>query len=298
MEALGQGADGYEERQSAPRRCAPAPAIGGEAASGDEPMEVRMPLESAGPGVEHGEGADAPAEPTGVGAECLERIESRADEDAEQRLLVLAHRPPQLGGQREDDVEVWYGQQQLALALEPAARRAVAAPGAGAVMARVIQQMLAPACGALGEVSAKRTGAATHDRRQGAGVPARHGGAVPLEIVRPVLANDVGQGEHGLARLEAAHEPIEDLLQSLDAGLGDVRIELGGPQRLVAEDGLDGAQRDAGFEQVRRVAVAQGVYRGVLFETELGVGRGEGLLQSGLVQRRLAARRHEEVAGR
>jgi len=86
-------------------------------------------------------------------------------------------------------------------------------------------------------------------------VPLRHGRAVPRQVVSSVPHDDVGQAEHRRARLEVDHQAIEHVLQALDSGLGHVHVDLGGAQRLVTEDGLDGAQRDAGFEQVRRVAV-------------------------------------------
>ena len=55
---------------------------------------------------------------------------------------------------------------------------------------------------------------------------------------------------------EVDHQAIEHVLQVLDAGLRDVHVDLGGAQGLVTEHGLDGAQGDAGLEQVRRVAVS------------------------------------------
>jgi hypothetical protein len=57
---------------------------------------------------------------------------------------VLAHGAAQLCRQGEDDVEVRHGQEQVVLALEPAPGGAVAAAGAGPVMARVRQPCSLP----------------------------------------------------------------------------------------------------------------------------------------------------------
>ena len=66
--------------------------------------------------------------------------------------------------------------------------------------------------------------------------------------------------------LEIGHQPVERLLQALEARLGDVHVDLGGAQRLVAEQLLNCAQRDAILEQMGAVAMAQSVDRGVLLQ--------------------------------
>ena len=63
--------------------------------------------------------------------------------------------------------------------------------------------------------------------------------------------------------LEIGHQPVERLLQTLEARLGDVHVDLGGAQRLVAEQLLNCAERDAILEQMGAVAMAQSVDRGV-----------------------------------
>ncbi len=273
-EELRQGVDRHEEGL-APLWRPPRAAVARDPASGDEQVDVRMPLERARPGVEHGERADAPTEPMRISAQRCERIEGGAEERAEEGSLLLAHGAAKLGWEREDDVEVRHRQEQGSLALEPATGGVLAALGAGPVMARVVEQMLASTCGALGEMAAECTGATARDRLQGADVSVRHGGAVLREVVLSVPANDVGEAGHGRPRLEAHHQTVEHLLDALYAGLRDVHVDLGGAQRLVAENGLDGAQRDAGFEQVGRVAMSERVDGGVLGEAELGKGGGE-----------------------
>jgi hypothetical protein len=191
-EELRQGVDRHEEGLAPLGRRPPRAAIGRDPAGGDEQVDVRMPLERAGPGVEHGEGADAPAEPVRISAQRCERIEGGAEERAEEGSLVLAHGAAKLGWEREDDVEVRHRQEQGSLALEPATGGVLTALRAGAMMARVVEQMLPSTCGALGEMAAECTGATARDRLQGAEVSVRHGGAVLREVILPVPANDVG----------------------------------------------------------------------------------------------------------
>jgi hypothetical protein len=68
-EVIGQSAHGDEEGLLTSRRSNPGSSVGSEHPRGHEQMDVRMPLEGSGPGVEHGERADAPAEPARIGAE-------------------------------------------------------------------------------------------------------------------------------------------------------------------------------------------------------------------------------------
>jgi hypothetical protein len=147
---------------------------------------VGVPLEGARPRVQHGERADVAAEPLRIGTQGGEGIERGAEEGADERLLVLAHGAAELRRQREDDVEVGNWQQQVTLSLEPAPGGAVAAAGAGPVMARVRQHMLTAARGAQGEMTAERTGATERDRVERADVPLRHGRAVPSQVVPSV----------------------------------------------------------------------------------------------------------------
>ncbi len=158
-ETLGQCGLGHEEGLIAMGRNEPGPTIGSEAARGHEQVDVRVPLESASPGVEDGERADVSAEPVRVGTQCGERVERGAEEGAEQSALMLAHGAAQLRREREDDMEVRNGQEQLALALHPLAGGIVAATRASAVVAGMKEYVLASAHGAHGEVATERSGA-------------------------------------------------------------------------------------------------------------------------------------------
>jgi hypothetical protein len=53
-------------------RLDPGGTVGGEAAGGDEEVDVGVVGEGAGPGVEHGKNRDAAADPLGIGREGLD----------------------------------------------------------------------------------------------------------------------------------------------------------------------------------------------------------------------------------
>ena len=200
------------------------------------------------------------AEEVGIGAQASERREGCPEEDRQERRLVGAHEPPQLRGEREDDVEVGDRQEQLSLLGEPPRGGIVSAPWTGAVTTRVIEQVLALAPRALREMAAHLRRAAAQDGLHGVHVAGQQGGAMALHVGRTVPPKDVGEPEHGSGlSLQIDHEAVEGLLEALGAGLGDVHVELGGAHGLVAEHVLDSAQRDACFEQVGGVAVTQGV---------------------------------------
>ncbi len=133
-EGLRQRMDVHEEGLRSPWRVEPGDAVGSECPRGDEQVDVWMPLESARPGADDGESAEAATDEARVGAQCGERIEGSAEERADKRALVLAHGASQLCGQGEDDVEVRDGQKQVALSVEPAGGGTVSAAGAGSVV--------------------------------------------------------------------------------------------------------------------------------------------------------------------
>jgi hypothetical protein len=66
---------------------------------------------------------------------------------------------------------------------------------------------------------------------------------------------------------------------------GQVEVDRRRLERLVTEVLLDEAQVDAGFEEMRRVAVAEGVDRDAFFEAELGDDTAQRALDCGLGQR-------------
>src|SRR5271156_2810306 len=82
-QSLRQGADGEQEVGFASD---PSPAVEGDAAAGDETMDMRMMGQRLPPGVQDGDEADCGAE--AFGGEGHERLGRRAHQETVDRLLV------------------------------------------------------------------------------------------------------------------------------------------------------------------------------------------------------------------
>ena len=79
-----------------------------------------MVVQVLAPGVQHHQDADRRAEPLRVGRDFAQRRRRRGEEQFVQRRPVGQCEFGDPGRQREHDVEVVDGQQELRLALEPA----------------------------------------------------------------------------------------------------------------------------------------------------------------------------------
>ncbi len=99
-EELAEGADRCEKSPLSPRERAPGAAIRGEAPSGDEHVDVGVPLQCARPRVEDGEGADLGAEEMVVAGERSHGLEGCAEEGTDEGSRVRADRAaePRPGG--------------------------------------------------------------------------------------------------------------------------------------------------------------------------------------------------------
>ena len=132
-EGLRQGADGEQEVGFAGD---PSLAVEGDAAAGDETMDMRVMGQRLSPGVQDGDEADLGAE--AFGGERHERLGGGAHQQAVDRLLVLEGDLGRRRRQGEDDVEVGNRQQLGLTSGEPLrARRPLTLP-AMAVSARVV----------------------------------------------------------------------------------------------------------------------------------------------------------------
>ena len=78
-------------------------------------MDVRMVSHCRAPAVEHGGGAEASAEVLGIGGDCEQCLCGRAEQQVVDHRLVLVGDGSNLGGKREDHVEI-ADRQQIGLA--------------------------------------------------------------------------------------------------------------------------------------------------------------------------------------
>lgn len=80
-----------------------------EGAAGDEHVDMGMPLEGAGPSVQHSESCNAATKISSVTAQGCKRVKCRLEKHRQQLTLVAADDESELVGQSEDDVEVRHG---------------------------------------------------------------------------------------------------------------------------------------------------------------------------------------------
>jgi hypothetical protein len=119
-------------------------------------MDVRVVGHRRAPGVEHRGGADAGAEVPGIGGDREQCLGGGAEQQVVDHRLVLVSDRSDLGGQREDQVEV-ADRQQIGLAGgEPVSRRRALTLGAMAVATRVVRNPAVAALFAALDMSAER----------------------------------------------------------------------------------------------------------------------------------------------
>ena len=100
--------DGQEE---AARGIDPSGAIEGEAAGGNDVVDMGMMLQVLSPGMEHAEEPDVGSQVLGIASQFEQRSGAGAEEQIVEQPLVLEDQSGELVRQGEDDVEVRHGQQ-------------------------------------------------------------------------------------------------------------------------------------------------------------------------------------------
>ncbi len=217
------------------------------------------------PGVEHGGDADARAEMPGVSRDRHHRLGRRSEQQIVDDCLVLAGDVGNLGGKREDDMEV-ADRQQVGFALgQPDARSGTLALGAMPVAAAVVGNALMPTVLAGIDVAAKRRGAAVLDRRHDLELGQAQMAGLNGAIAGSFSSEDIGDLERGAQMGSAAgilvlHQQCQMLERTghrADRFGRDARVECGRIELAVPQQDLDDADIDILFQQMGREAVAQ-----------------------------------------
>src|SRR5438128_11353051 len=128
-------------------------------------MDVRVVGHCRAPGVEHGGGADASAEMLGIGGDRQQRFGCGAEQEVVNHRLVLGGDWRDLGGQREDHVEIADPQQIGLAGGQPILCRRTLTLWAMAVATRVVGDAAVAAILAALDMPAERGRAALLDRR-------------------------------------------------------------------------------------------------------------------------------------
>ena len=205
-----EGAHHSNGEEEVAARAHPALRVVGETAAGNDGVHVRVKAEVARPCVQHHRDAELGAETLGVLGEREERLRGGGKEQVEDGLPVTARHRAQLGGQREDDVEVRHGKQALEPLVDPSRLRERLALGAVPIPARVIRRSVVPAGAAHVEMAAEDGGPTSLDGAQD-GVLVVTQRACPSKGL-PVSANDIRELEPAMgwrahARAWSGHVP-------------------------------------------------------------------------------------------
>lgn len=193
-EQAGQNADGEEE----PWAAGDPGAIGAEASPGCHGVDVRVMEQVLAPGMKEGKEADPGAEVLGIGGDGQQRLRTGVEQKLVEAGLVLQRQRVELLGNREDDVEVFDGQQFGSAPLDPLGPLAVLAFGAVAVAARVVADALLLTVVAAVDMAAESGSAAGLDGPHHAVL--LDGQPVALPVLAAEAAEDVGHLEGGAAQ--------------------------------------------------------------------------------------------------
>jgi len=161
----------------------PAAAIGAQAATGNQIMNMRMIDERARPRMEDAEHAQLGADPPGIGRQVLQRLGTGGKEQIQRDLLVRSDKIAQLFGHSEGHEKIRHGQEQApTLALQPLVGVGLPAQRAMPVIAGMIAVVKGRTVRTLEEFAAQRRGAAGQDLAQDLPVPLGHGRAKAFPV--------------------------------------------------------------------------------------------------------------------
>jgi len=169
----------------------PAHAVGGDASTRHNAVDVGVVIEALSPGVQDGGEADVGAEVLGIGGDRRKRLSRRLEQQAIDLGLVLVGDGTDLRWQSEHDVEVRH-RQQLGLArLKPGLRRPPLALRAVPIPARVVGDARVGAVFAALDMAAERSGATDLDGRHDAPLGEAQMGAVGRAPASSVAAENI-----------------------------------------------------------------------------------------------------------
>jgi hypothetical protein len=171
----------------------PAAAIGGEAATGHDAMQVRMKMQVLTPGVQHGNEADGGAQMAGIAGNGEQSFRSGLKQDGIDLSRVLKCQATDLLWKCEGDVEVRNGQQLRLPVGEPLGASGSLALGTVAITTRVeyLDAMSAPV--ALIEMTTQDRGPAVANVSKRFPLLAREHGVPASQEIVLMSAEDIGQ---------------------------------------------------------------------------------------------------------
>lgn len=267
-------------------------------------MHVWMVKQRLAPGVEHSGESDARTEVLGIGGDLEKGLCGGTKEEFVEQLLILQTNRAKLFREREDDVEVAYGEQILGSGVIPLGSCHGLALRTMAIATGVVDGHAMPAVIALVRVAAHVWRPAGSERLQNRALLGRRREllqevvSVPADDVRHFVvrrrhresrfARDGKLLERTVVAIASrgwsddSGEHVEGAALSVDGVSGDVQVHLCRLETAVAEDELQCAKVHACFEAVSGERVTERVERhvlrdpGALADAVAGVAQGGG----------------------
>lgn len=238
----------------------PVAAVRGNAAAGDEAVNVGVVEKLLRPGVEDCEHTDGAADEATVAGEINDGLGGGLHQQRIAITLVGAQNAAQFLGHGDHNMEVM-GCQQFGLAMcKPGLGLVGVTLGAAAIPARVIGKHLMAAMIATPEVPSESLCTASENVGDGAAMRRRHRRAMCLQIVFRKPAKDLGNFDHGgqpKSGAEADHEFVEEICERAAGGLGQMQVESCRGNLAVPEQQLDNADINTVFEKPGRIGVSK-----------------------------------------
>src|SRR6516165_3168283 len=178
-------------------------------------MDVRMVGHCRAPGMEHRGSADARAEMLGIGGDGEQRLRRRAEQQIVNHCLVLVGDRGDLGGQREDHMEI-ADRQQIGLARsEPIRRRRALTFWTMAIATRVVSDAAVAAVLATLDMPAERRRTALLDRRHDLKLSQAHMPGIGATPVGSMAMKDVCDLQPRAAHRRPARPRVAAFLRSV-----------------------------------------------------------------------------------
>ena len=196
--------EGADREEEAGGRGDPASPVPTERAPGDDTVQMQVLGEILAPGMEDGRAADVTAEVARIAAKGGQRGGDGAEQERVDHAGIALGERVQGMRQREDDVEVFDGEQFGLAGGEPALFGQGLALGAVAVAAGIVGEALGPTGIARLAMATERGGTARLDGLHRAAL--RAGQRVGVAIRRAMGAEDVGDLHRGT--LSRARRPV------------------------------------------------------------------------------------------
>jgi hypothetical protein len=160
-------------------------------------MEVGRLVQGLAPGLQDAKKADLGASVLGITGNRLQRLGHGLKEQTIHQTRMLQGEGTELGGKGKDDMTVGHLQELTRASRKPGRLSAPLALGAVPIAAGVVADCLVATAIALGCVAPQAGGAARRDGLEDPPLRRRGYGAIAGQIVRPILADHLGDFKVG-----------------------------------------------------------------------------------------------------